>query len=129
MCWPIHRSAWTDEIWFYDYRTNIHHTLKKKPLRDDALGDLDNLPEPDETAELQERPDRAAVVKVRAVCPGSARSSDHRGQAGHSPSPSEDGRCCWHLTRGPQSKQPDSVPSSRENPEPGLATEARSTGT
>jgi type I restriction enzyme M protein len=24
---------WTREVWYYDYRTNIHHTLKKKPLR------------------------------------------------------------------------------------------------
>ncbi|MDF1615827.1 HsdM family class I SAM-dependent methyltransferase, partial [Desulfurivibrio dismutans] len=23
---------WTKEVWYYDYRTNIHHTLKKKPL-------------------------------------------------------------------------------------------------
>src|ERR1035437_212126 len=26
-------NPWTREIWFYDYRTNIHHTLTKKPLR------------------------------------------------------------------------------------------------
>ena len=26
-------DPWTREVWFYDYRTNIHHTLKKKPLR------------------------------------------------------------------------------------------------
>ena len=25
----------TRDVWFYDYRTNIHHTLKKKPLRFD----------------------------------------------------------------------------------------------
>ena len=24
-------------IWYYDYRTNIHHTLKKKPLRFEDL--------------------------------------------------------------------------------------------
>lgn len=23
----------TQEVWYYDYRTNIHHTLKRKPLR------------------------------------------------------------------------------------------------
>ena len=23
----------TKEVWYYDYRTNIHHTLKRKPLR------------------------------------------------------------------------------------------------
>jgi len=27
----------TKEVWIYDYRTNIHHTLKKKPLRLDDL--------------------------------------------------------------------------------------------
>ena len=23
----------TKEVWYYDYRTNVHHTLKKKPMR------------------------------------------------------------------------------------------------
>ena len=23
----------TKEVWYYDYRTNIHHTLERKPLR------------------------------------------------------------------------------------------------
>ena len=27
------KEPWTKDIWFYDYRTNVHHTLKKKPLR------------------------------------------------------------------------------------------------
>ncbi len=27
----------TKEVWFYDYRTNIHHTLKRKPLRMEDL--------------------------------------------------------------------------------------------
>ena len=31
------KEAWTREVWFYDYRTNIHHTLKKKPLRFEDL--------------------------------------------------------------------------------------------
>jgi Type I restriction-modification system methyltransferase subunit len=30
-------NPWTKEIWYYDYRTNIHHTLKKKPLRYEDL--------------------------------------------------------------------------------------------
>ena len=30
-------DPWTKEVWFYDYRTNIHHTLKKKPLHFDDL--------------------------------------------------------------------------------------------
>jgi len=31
---------WTREVWYYDYRTNIHHTLKKKPLRFEDLADF-----------------------------------------------------------------------------------------
>lgn len=30
-------KPWTKEIWFYDYRTNIHHTLKKNTMRFDDL--------------------------------------------------------------------------------------------
>ena len=37
---PGARDPWTKEIWFYDYRTNIHHTLKKKPM---IFEDLDNF--------------------------------------------------------------------------------------
>jgi type I restriction enzyme M protein len=33
-------NPWTKEVWYYDYRTNIHHTLKKKPLRIDDLQDF-----------------------------------------------------------------------------------------
>jgi type I restriction enzyme M protein len=25
------KDPWTKEVWFYDYRTNVHHTQKKKP--------------------------------------------------------------------------------------------------
>lgn len=34
------KTPWTREVWFYDYRTNIHHTLKKKPLRYENLEDF-----------------------------------------------------------------------------------------
>ncbi len=33
-------DPWTKEVWYYDYRTNIHHTLKKKPLSSDDLQDF-----------------------------------------------------------------------------------------
>ncbi|WP_295437352.1 class I SAM-dependent DNA methyltransferase [uncultured Thiodictyon sp.] len=33
-------SPWTREVWYYDYRTNVHHTLKKKPLRFPDLADF-----------------------------------------------------------------------------------------
>ena len=34
------KEPWTKEIWFYDYRTNIHHTLKKKPLKFDDFAEF-----------------------------------------------------------------------------------------
>ena len=34
---PSSKEPWTKEVWVYDYRTNIHHTLKKNLLK---LGDL-----------------------------------------------------------------------------------------
>jgi type I restriction enzyme M protein len=34
------KTPWTREVWFYDYRTNVHHTLKKKPLRFEDLQDF-----------------------------------------------------------------------------------------
>ncbi len=33
-------NPWTKEVWYYDYRTNIHHTLKKKPLRFEDLAEF-----------------------------------------------------------------------------------------
>ncbi len=39
---PAAAKPWTKEVWFYDYRTNIHHTLKKNPL---TAGSLKNFVE------------------------------------------------------------------------------------
>jgi len=40
---PASKKAWTKEIWFYDYRTNVHHTLKKKPMTEANLADFVKL--------------------------------------------------------------------------------------
>ena len=37
---PASREPWTRDVWIYDYRTNIHHTLKKKPMK---LADLQDF--------------------------------------------------------------------------------------
>jgi len=37
---PGSPNPWTKEIWFYDFRTNIHFTLKKNPLKSDDLKDF-----------------------------------------------------------------------------------------
>lgn len=34
---PASKDPWTKEVWYYDYRTNIHHTLKKNPLKFEDL--------------------------------------------------------------------------------------------
>jgi type I restriction enzyme M protein len=37
---PASKSPWTKEIWFYDFRTNIHFTQKKNPMRYEDLKDF-----------------------------------------------------------------------------------------
>src|SRR5450759_3114197 len=37
---PAAKEPWTKEIWYYDYRTNVHHTQKKNPMRLDDLRDF-----------------------------------------------------------------------------------------
>jgi type I restriction enzyme M protein len=34
---PAARKPWTKNVWIYDYRTNVHHTLKKTPMTLDDL--------------------------------------------------------------------------------------------
>jgi len=33
-------NPWTKEVWYYDYRTNVHHTLKKKTMRFEDLAEF-----------------------------------------------------------------------------------------
>lgn len=37
---PASKTAQTHEVWVYDYRTNIHHTLKQNPLKVSDLRDF-----------------------------------------------------------------------------------------
>lgn len=34
------KATQTKQIWIYDYRTNVHHTLKKKPMTEEHLRDF-----------------------------------------------------------------------------------------
>ncbi len=43
---PSSKIAQTKDIWVYDYRTNVHHTLKKNPLKLDDLKDFIKLYNP-----------------------------------------------------------------------------------
>lgn len=40
---PASKEAWTKDIWFYDYRTNVHHTPKKNPMRQEHLNEFIEL--------------------------------------------------------------------------------------
>lgn len=37
---PASKDPWTKEVWIYDYRTNVHHTLKKNTMRLEHLRDF-----------------------------------------------------------------------------------------
>ena len=60
---PAQKDAWTKDIWIYDYRTNVHHTLKKKPMTMDHLDDFvkcynpDNRHDRTETWNVETNPD------------------------------------------------------------------------
>jgi len=44
---PASKDPLTREVWYYDYRTNIHHTLKKSPLSFDDLKEFVKLYNPE----------------------------------------------------------------------------------
>jgi type I restriction enzyme M protein len=43
---PASKEPWTKEVWIYDYRTNIHHTLKKGTMKLEDLQDFINCYNP-----------------------------------------------------------------------------------
>ena len=43
---PSSKEVQTKEVWVYDYRTNVHHTLKKNPLKLEDLKDFITLYNP-----------------------------------------------------------------------------------
>jgi type I restriction enzyme M protein len=51
---PASKEPWTKEVWYYDYRTNIHHTLKKNPLRFEDLKDFIECYNPTNRAKRKE---------------------------------------------------------------------------
>jgi type I restriction enzyme M protein len=44
---PARKEPWTKDIWIYDFRTNIHFTLKKNPLKFEDLEDFLNCYHPE----------------------------------------------------------------------------------
>ncbi len=44
---PAAKEPWTREVWIYDYRTNVHHTLKKNPMKFSDLEEFIKCYNPD----------------------------------------------------------------------------------
>ncbi|MGY3055663.1 type I restriction enzyme M protein [Pedobacter sp. UYEF25] len=51
---PASKSPWTKDVWVYDYRTNVHHTLKKNPLKLADLQDFVSLYQTENRAKRKE---------------------------------------------------------------------------
>lgn len=51
---PASKDPWTKNTWFYDYRTNIHHTLKKNPLKESDLDEFVELYKTDNRSKRME---------------------------------------------------------------------------
>lgn len=44
---PASKDPWTKDVWIYDYRSNISHTLKKNPMTSEHLKDFVKLYNPE----------------------------------------------------------------------------------
>jgi type I restriction enzyme M protein len=51
---PASEQHWTDKLWIYDLRTNMHFTLKTNPLRFEDLTDFISCYSPENRHERQE---------------------------------------------------------------------------
>jgi type I restriction enzyme M protein len=52
---PADKKAHTKEVWIYDYRTNIHHTLKKDPMTASDLEEFVKLYKSENRSKRQEQ--------------------------------------------------------------------------
>jgi len=51
---PAARDPWTKEVWIYDYRTNVHHTLVKKPMQLEDLREFIECYNPENRSKRKE---------------------------------------------------------------------------
>ena len=51
---PASKDPWTKEVWIYDFRTNMHFTLKKKKMKFEDLKDFIECYHPENRHERQE---------------------------------------------------------------------------
>ncbi len=62
---PASKDPWTKEVWVYDYRTNVHHTLKKNPLKLDDLKEFIECYKPENRHKRKETWDSKANPEGR----------------------------------------------------------------
>ncbi len=62
---PAGKDPWTKEVWIYDYRTNIHHTLKKNPMKFEDLAEFIELYNPLDRHHRQETYDAIKNPEAR----------------------------------------------------------------
>jgi type I restriction enzyme M protein len=48
------KDPWTKDVWIYDYRTNVHHTLKKSPLKASDLQEFVKCYNPEKRGQRHE---------------------------------------------------------------------------
>jgi type I restriction enzyme M protein len=64
---PASKEAWTKEVWFYDYRTNIHHTPKKRVMTMQHLEEFIKLYNPDNLNKRKETWSSSSKTKMKKV--------------------------------------------------------------
>ncbi|MCB1053874.1 MAG: SAM-dependent DNA methyltransferase, partial [Acidobacteria bacterium] len=45
---PASKTAWTKKLWVYDYRTNVHKTLKENKLKCEDFNEFEDLYKPED---------------------------------------------------------------------------------
>lgn len=65
---PASKDAWTKDVWIYDYRSNVGHTLKKNPMHFDHLQEFIKLYNPGKQKQknrnLERRKPRRQMEKI-----------------------------------------------------------------
>src|SRR5699024_9882445 len=77
---PASKEAWTKDIWFYDYRTNVHHTLKKKPMTTEDLKEFVELYHSENIYKRQETWSPSTSSGNASTSSGASRSSGPDGR-------------------------------------------------
>ena len=71
---PAQEKPWTEKLWVYDYRTNMHFTLKTNPLKRSDLDEFVDVLQPREPPRAQADLERdqprgpLALLHLRGTC-------------------------------------------------------------